>query len=162
MSEAFRAALAHVLRHEGGYVNDPRDSGGETKFGISKRAYPKVDIAALTLESAAAIYRRDYWDRVRGDDLPPELQLPVFDMAVNQGPGAATKELQRAALVQVDGKIGPETLQAVRADVPNVWIRFMAARARRYAGNAQVGIYGKGWFRRLMDVALASLKPNET
>lgn len=69
MSENFEKAVAFVLRHEGGYTNDNRDPGGETKFGISKRAYPSLDIKNLTEEQAKVIYRRDYWDRAGCGDL---------------------------------------------------------------------------------------------
>ncbi len=154
----FDQAIAHVLRHEGGYVNDPRDPGGETQWGISKRSYPGVNIKALTIDGAKAIYRRDYWDRVHADDLPPVLRLPVFDMAVNQGALTAIKTLQRAAGVLADGVIGPATLAAITADPEKTWIGFMSRRAQRYAENPQVTVYGKGWFNRLMDVAHASLK----
>jgi lysozyme family protein len=154
----FETAIDHILRHEGGYVNDPRDPGGETNWGISKRAYPDVNIKGLTREGAKAIYRRDYWDRCRCDQLPLMLRLPVFDMAVNQGAIAACKTLQRAAGVLADGIIGPATMAAVDADEVNVWIGFMSRRAQRYAENPQIGVYGKGWFNRLMDVAYSSLR----
>ena len=62
-AEAFAKAIAFTLQREGGHVNDPDDPGGETNFGLSKRAYPYLDIAGLTLDQATHIYRRDYWDR---------------------------------------------------------------------------------------------------
>src|SRR5580704_9612285 len=83
----FQTSLAQVLKSEGGYVNDPSDPGGETNLGISKRAYPDLDIASLTPETVAPIYKRDYWDRIAGDSLPSPLNYIAFDCAVNQGVG---------------------------------------------------------------------------
>ena len=83
MKANFEQCLAHVLRSEGGYVNDPNDPGGETNMGISKRAYPHENIKGMTRARAATIYRRDYWDAVQGDSLPAGLDLVAFDPAVN-------------------------------------------------------------------------------
>jgi lysozyme family protein len=85
MDADFERAFKFAISAEGGYVNDPDDPGGETKFGISKRAYPSVDIAALTAEQAKEIYRRDYWERAGCDALKWPLNILVFDAAVNQG-----------------------------------------------------------------------------
>lgn len=104
--------LAHTKISEGGYVNDPVDPGGETKYGISKRSYPHLDIKALTWKQAADIYRRDYWDAVSGDDLPSGLDLVAFDAAVNSGVSRGAKWLQRALGVKQDGRIGPQTIKA--------------------------------------------------
>jgi lysozyme family protein len=92
----FIPALAFVFRWEGGYVDDPRDPGGETKYGISKRSYPDVDIKNLTREKAAEIYKRDYWAKVGGDSLPFPFDVLAFDSAVNCGPGRALKWLGEA------------------------------------------------------------------
>jgi lysozyme family protein len=146
----FAAAFEIVVGHEGGYVNDPRDPGGETRFGISKRAYPHLDIKTLTLEQARGIYRADYWDACRCDDLPAALRLMVFDCAVNQGAEAAQRFLQEAAGVKVDGDIGPKTLAA--AQKPGVAREFAVIRAWRYEINRNEDAYGKGWFRRLFDI----------
>ncbi len=92
----FEEALAFVLAHEGGYSCDPRDPGGETKYGISRRSYPGLDIANLSREQAASIYRRDYWDALGLSRLPMELALPIFDAAVNAGREPAVRWLQEA------------------------------------------------------------------
>lgn len=148
----FGMAIGLLLDMEGGYVNDWRDPGGETKYGISKRAYPTVNIGALTEADAALIYRRDYWDAMRCDDMAPALAICVFDCAVNQGKGAATKLLQRAVGAAVDGILGLDTIKrAANAQASQV-DDFMARRAKRYAENAQVETYGLGWYRRLMRV----------
>jgi len=89
MKEKFESALAFVLAAEGGYVNDPNDPGGETKYGISKKAYPLLDITNLTREQAVDIYRRDYWNKVKGDELPAGVDIAAFDTAVNMGAGTA-------------------------------------------------------------------------
>jgi lysozyme family protein len=112
MPTAFDAAFTAVLGAEGGYVNNPADPGGETNWGISRRSYPDLDIAHLTWDDAKAIYRRDFWDKIQGDKLPPPLAMIVFDSAVNNGPARAAKWLQRAVGVTEDGIIGPATLAA--------------------------------------------------
>lgn len=110
-----------ILEAEGGLSNDPDDKGGLTKFGISRRSHPDVDIANLTEDGAAAIYRAEYWDAIRGDELPPPLALVVFDAAVLQGVGTATRQLQRvlnaAGLdnIVADGVTGPRTIQGAIA-----------------------------------------------
>ncbi|MFO7597805.1 MAG: glycosyl hydrolase 108 family protein [Desulfocurvibacter africanus] len=121
----FEEALAFVLSNEGGYVRDPRDPGGETKYGISRRSYPGLDIANLTREQAAAIYRRDFWDGPGISRLPRELALPVFDAAVNAGCRSAVRWLQEAlnaagendpglTPLGTDGELGPLTLERAR------------------------------------------------
>src|SRR5207244_1797640 len=93
---AFERAVARVLGDEGGYADNPSDPGGETKFGISKREYPQLDIAALTRADAIAIYYRDWWQRYRYSELPGPIAAKVFDLAVNIGPAHAVRCLQRA------------------------------------------------------------------
>jgi lysozyme family protein len=96
MAMNFEQAFERLVGFEGGYVADRRDPGGETKWGISKRAFPDVDIAGLTRAAAAAIYRRSYWDAVQADRLPEALRYAVFDAAVNSGVGQAVRWLQQA------------------------------------------------------------------
>jgi len=133
---SFETAFAVVVGIEGGYVNDPHDPGGETKFGISKRAYPQLDIASLTLEQAHAIYLRDYWHLCKCDELAPDFALVVFDCAVNQGAGTALK------------------LRALSSNL----VDFQAERALRYAQNANFDRYGRGWFRRLFNITVQASK----
>ena len=108
----FESCFEKVVAHEGGYVSDSRDPGGETKFGISKRAYPSLDIKALTLADTKAIYKRDYWDRAQCDQLPSQLSYLVFDAAVNSGIGQSIRFLQRAVGTADDGVMGAITLSA--------------------------------------------------
>jgi len=147
---AFDAAIAFVLAREGGYVNDPRDPGGETNFGICRRDFPNVDIADLTAEDASAIYLRQYWAPVHGDDLPPGVALMVMDTAVNMGVGAAVRMLQSVCGVAVDGDIGPKTLAAAAAS--GVLESYRDARIARYHQLSNFPTYGNGWLNR---VALA-------
>ena len=145
----FDDAFAVVIGNEGGYSNDPNDPGGETKFGISKRAYPGLDIANLTLERARGIYRHDYWDKVSGDLLPYRVALQVFDFAVNGGTDAAIRTLQKTLGVDVDGQLGPVTLKAAAADPGRVAVLFCAQRLRFYTSTKLFPVFGRGWVNRV-------------
>lgn len=148
----FNKAFERVVSHEGGYVNDSRDPGLETKYGISKRAYPDEDIAGLTLERAKQIYRRDYWDAVRADDMPDAVRFDLFDAAVNSGVRQAAKWLQRAAGAKDDGIIGPKTILAVRmADPHKLAARFNGHRLRFLTDLKTWQTFSKGWARRIAD-----------
>ena len=154
---SFEQAVALVLKHEGGYSNDSRDPGGETRFGISKRSYPDVDILRLTEDEAKAIYRRDYWDTLRPDELPQELAICVFDCAVNMGRDKAFRLLQRACGVAQDGVMGGNTIAAANRLVDPV-VRFSAERVIAYTGIRGFDTFGKGWLRRTFAVALEASK----
>lgn len=148
----FDKAFERLMGEEGGYVNDSRDPGGETAYGISKRAYPSVDIAALTLDGAKAIYRRDYWDAMRCDELPERIAAALFDSGVNSGRAPAVRWLQQALNVTADGVIGPQTIQAARqaaGDVDGVLMRFYGYRLRMLADLATWPSFGRGWARRV-------------
>lgn len=93
-SGGFEKAVQKLLKTEGGYVNDPTDRGGATKFGISQRSYPNLDIANLTEADARAIYREDYWNALGADQLPSDVREAAFDAAVNQGIGWTRKALR--------------------------------------------------------------------
>jgi lysozyme family protein len=141
---------------EGGYENDPRDPGGETKYGICKREYPSVNIKDLTLEGAAELYRKDYWNAAHCDALPLPLCLFVFDCAVNQGVGTSAKILQHALGVTEDGQIGPATLAAASKSGKAVAAKFMSTRALRYTTTKNADIYLSGWLNRLFIVTLSA------
>lgn len=153
MRENFNACLSEILRHEGGYVNDPKDPGGETNMGISKRSYPTENIKGMTQARAAVIYKRDYWDAVRGDDLPAGFDLLAFDPAVNSGVSRGARWLQQALGVAADGKIGPATIAAAKVahaeavidracDLRLAWLRTLKTWPR----------YGKGWTARVESI----------
>jgi len=157
--DTFDTAVTAVLSYEGGYVNDPNDPGGETNWGISKRAYPNLDIRNLTRDRAIEIYRRDYWDSLGCDGFPPLIAIALFDGAVNQGPVAAVRTLQRALGVSVDGVIGPQTLAAARAANGHALLAdFLADRAVEYAGLPTFPRFGQGWMRRLFAVQQVCLQ----
>lgn len=144
---SFDKAFEILIGHEGGYVNDLADRGGETRYGISKRAYPHIDIVNLTLAQAKEIYRTDYWDKVKCSSLPPDLALLVFDAAVNNGVGAASRWLQGAANVAVDGAIGPKTIAASFSS--GVAERFHAMRVDAMTKMPTWPNHGRGWAKRL-------------
>ena len=166
MPDAIDQALDFVLAHEGGHVCDPTDPGGETKFGISKRTYPDLDIAGLTKERAREILARDYWDELRLGRLPAPLALVLMDTAVNLGRGRATKLLQaafnqlavgagllvresggrRIERLRVDGVLGSKTEQAVVTWCGPLWA---AAPCRAYYLAADVLFRRLAWYLRL-------------
>lgn len=143
----FPRAVANVLDHEGGYINHPDDPGGETNFGISKRAYPNLDIRNLTQGDAIDIYRRDYWIPIKGDQLPPAVAIYLMDTAVNVGVSRAVKMLQRVVGVVEDGSIGTKTIEAVNA-APNALQLLDAARLAYYRRLPTLVKFGRGWERR--------------
>lgn len=148
--DRFDRFIDRLLSHEGGYVNNPADPGGETKFGISKRSYPGVNIKRLTRQQAIEIYRRDFWERSRADDLAPALGFQLLDAAVNSGIAQATRWLQRAVGVADDGIIGPVTLGALRiADPADVIARFNAERLEFMTRLSGWRTFGAGWARRI-------------
>lgn len=152
---AFDFAVGMVLQNEGGYVNHPADPGGETKYGITKRQYPDLDIANLTIEQAKEIYKRDYWNAISGDRLPQRVAALVFDSAVNQGPKRAIRFMQTALGVEADGIIGPRTLNAASmVDVAGFAAKLGAERALHYASLSTFDTFGKGWMRRLFDTTI--------
>jgi len=152
---AFDSIIEMVLEHEGGYVDHPTDPGGETKYGVSKRAYPDVDIKNLTIEEAKEIYRNDYWDRIKGDDLPAGVACVVMDYAVNSGVSRASKALQAACgIVNGDGIIGPHSLSATWVAVRNYSEKYVvdAVTEQRQEFIRALSIYetfGRGWERRI-------------
>lgn len=168
----FDLALKHVLKFEGGYSDHPRDPGGATNFGITIgvlrefRGAPvtKQGVRALTLAEAARIYRSRYWDAVACNHLPSGIDLAVFDCAVNQGVGRAARFLQLAANVNIDGIIGPVTINAVNAAEQDALLgEFMAQRMRSYGLLRKLfRTFGLGWSRRLMATHATALQIMDT
>lgn len=151
----FEFAVDFVLLQEDGYVNDPRDPGGETKYGISKKAFPDLDIASLTVTQAKEIYRKQYWNAVQADELPPGVGLMVFDLAVNAGVHRSIILLQRACKVAEDGVLGPLTLEAAKHVDP---MSLGAVRVEFYRALPTYAIYGHGWIRRTNEAVMAAKK----
>jgi len=157
--ETFNEIIETVLTHEGGYVNDPTDLGGETKYGITKKFYPSVDIKNLTKEQAKKIYHQDYWKPAKCDEVPLHLRHIYFDMCVNFGRRGAVKVLQRAAnstikdKLEVDGGIGSKTLSAIQKLSID---RVRAYRVLRFANlvikKPEQERFWVGWYRRAINV----------
>lgn len=144
--------------HEGGYVNDPKDPGGETKYGISRRSYPGEDIKGMTLARAKEIYLRDFWGPAGCDALPDLLKFEMFDLAVNTSapgkPVTAIRLLQQAVGAGVDGELGPHTLLSVQAmDPAKALRRLQGLRLRHYAALPKTARdnYLAGWVNRVAD-----------
>lgn len=155
---SFETAYQFTLGIEGGYVNDSRDPGGETKYGISKRSYPDIDIKALTLEQAQAIYKRDYWQAASCERMPPKIAVAVFDAAVNHGPKTAIKLLQRALKVADDGEYGRITHGTLQSrDTNETFDLLLAQRAIYMAACPAWPTYKLGWLRRLFLLARSNL-----
>jgi lysozyme family protein len=149
MSLDFDTSFRRLIDNEGGYVNDPNDPGGETKFGISKHEYPDVDIAALTVDDAKAIYKRDFWDAGHMDMLDPELAFQAFDFAVNSGIRTAIRKLQQAVGAADDGVVGPHTLAAINTrKTTAVVLLYLAARLDYWTRLKKWSVFGAGWVRR--------------
>lgn len=167
----FDISFNRTIGHEGGYTNDSRDRGNwttgvigkgilkGTKYGISAMSYPNVDIKNLTLNEAKAIYRKDFWERNKCDELPAGLDYLVFDAAVNHGSSRAIRFVQAAAGSAVDGSIGPKTIAAVKAKDPTKLVNeFCVTRGLFYTSISTFQTYKLGWFRRLFDTHALALQ----
>jgi len=151
----FKKAVKIIFEHEGFYSNDAQDAGGETKYGISKKAYPELDIKNLTIQHAEFIYENDYWMKCKCAGLPEQLRLAVFDCAVNQGVTFASKALQAACEAKIDGFIGPKTLDACNSKNPDeVLEEFLKERLHRYLSTKGFERFGKGWLNRLIAISV--------
>ena len=150
-----------MLKSEGGFVNHPSDPGGMTNLGVTKatwenwvgRASDEAEMRSLTPEKVEPLYKKKYWDAVRGDNLPVGLDYLMFDFAVNAGPGRAIKVMQSAVGVTPDGGFGPMTLAAVQAIDPVELIeKFSQAKEDFYRSLGTFATFGKGWLNRVADV----------
>ena len=148
----FKKAVEIVISLEGGYHHDKRDPGGETKYGISKRSFPKLDIKNLTKGHAQFIYQTKYWNELKCEGMPKFIRLPLFDCGVNQSVIYAKKTLQRCLGVKIDGIIGNKTLAAVNNSDSELLVKFTKKRVERYFKNKNFSIYGKGWINRVVAI----------
>jgi len=139
--ERFEAAFKFMIAHEGGYINDSKDRGGATKFGISKRSYPKINIKSLTIDDAKAIYKRDFWDNQRYKDINDiTLSIKIFDLSVNMGPINAHKLIQKAlncegGNILEDGVLGSRTITTVNNSDISSLIKALIKEAENYYTN---------------------------
>ena len=166
MNNNFEKALALVLKHEGGYVNHPKDPGGATNKGVTQavyNAYRKIrgrgllSVKYISDEELRAIYKFQYWDKVHGDFLPSGLDYAVFDFAVNSGVRRASKYLQAVLGAAQDGVIGAKTLAAITS--PEKTINALCDRRMSFLRNLRAFMtFGKGWTRRVKDVRAHALE----
>ena len=167
MNRNFEKALSEVLKHEGGFVNHPKDPGGATNKGITFGTYRRYinrsgtvdDLRRITDEQVARVYRRHYWDKIKGDELPSGVDFAVFDFAVNSGPSRAAKFLQSLVGATQDGKIGPRTLAAT-INQPSVTL-INALMDKRLAWLKRLRTwrsFGRGWSRRIDGVRTVALQ----
>lgn len=162
MKGNFEQCLALVLKEEGGWVDDPRDPGGETMMGVTKKAWetyighpvPSGSMKNLTLKDITPFYRTNYWNKIRGDELPEGVDLAVFDYAVNSGVSRAAKQLQACAGAKQDGIIGQQTLAAVKSKNPVDLIKCICDNRTAFLkGLSTWKTFGKGWGRRVTTVS---------
>ena len=153
----YSTCLEIILEHEGGFVNHPKDPGGVTNHGVTKRVYDEwigknstvEEMRNLTHEDVAPIYKKNYWDRAKCDQLPSGVDLSVFDWGVNSGVSRSAKALQRIVGVKQDGGIGPMTLQAVsEVEAEEIIEQMHYMRDNFYRSLDTFETFGKGWTRR--------------
>ena len=158
MKENFDEALKAILKHEGGYVHHKLDPGGMTNLGVTKKVWEEwvgkavgeKEMRALTPAIVAPMYRKKYWDAVKGDELPSGLDYLMFDFAINAGPGRAIRTMQKAIGTNPDGAIGPKTMAALKAADPNDLIaKFSLEKELFYKALPTFATFGKGWLRRV-------------
>lgn len=146
----FDMAFDRLMDHEGGYVNDPNDPGGETKYGVSKRSYPDLDIKNLTRDAAKEIFRRDFWDRINGDAVYDGVAWQLADFAYHSGPETAVRYFQRALGVADDGRFGPVSRKAAETMSESDQIqRVLAERLDFLTRLSNWKHAGRGWARRI-------------
>jgi len=166
MKDNFEQCLALVLKHEGGFVNHPKDPGGMTNLGVTKKVWEEwigkpVDEAAMRAlgpTDVAPLYKKNYWDRVRGDDLPTGVDYSVFDFAVNSGVGRAAKFLQAACDVAQDGAIGPATLAAVAQHHPRELATSICEKRLAFLQSLPTWGNPRGWNKRVAEVKETAFK----
>ncbi len=146
----FSIIFDRIIGHEAGYVNNLFDPGGETKWGISKRSYPHLDIAGLSRDDAKEIYYEDFWKKIQGDSMPFGQAFQCMDFAINSSISTALRYLQRAVGVADDGYIGPVTLSALGAtDVNDFILKFNAERLDYMTKLSNWPNASRGWARRI-------------
>jgi lysozyme family protein len=157
MKTNFDTCLNMLLQHEGGFVNHPKDPGGMTNLGVTRATYEQfvnrhvdeAEMRSLTPSIVGPLYKENYWDKARCDDLPSGVDWFVFDWGVNSGMSRPAKALQRAVGVTADGGIGPASLRAIGDYSPKVLVdKMYDARQAFYEGLSTFDTFGKGWTRR--------------
>lgn len=169
MQSNFNNALQHVLKSEGGFVNHPADPGGMTNLGVTAKTWSdwighfptEAEMRALTPEKVAPLYKKMYWDKIHGDELPAGVDYVTFDIAVNSGSGRAAKMLQQVVGVPADGSIGPATVKAVltcNVSSEDLVNKLCDKRLDFWKSLPTFGTFGKGWTNRGNQVREEALK----
>lgn len=166
MKDNFDRCLAEVLRHEGGWADHPRDPGGATMQGITIATYShwlgreatKEELRNIPAAHRDEIYRKRYWDKVRGDELPLGVDLCLFDYAVNSGPKRAIVAVQEALAVNADGALGPVTMGAIQMATPAL-IPWVCEYRLAFLQRLPIwDTFGKGWAKRVKDVQSVAME----
>jgi lysozyme family protein len=168
---SFEKCLLVVLKHEGGYVNHPRDPGGMTNLGVTKRTWERwkgykvteADMRALKVPDVMPLYREEYWDALKCSSMAPAIALVLFDFGVNAGVNRAAKLLQGMIGATVDGHVGDKTLQALQqfatnSGVANVVKQYSHVRRSYYRSLPTFKTFGRGWLRRVDETEREALK----
>jgi lysozyme family protein len=161
VKENWDSSFAAVLKHEGGYVNNPRDPGGRTNLGVTQRAWEaylnrdvtEIEMRGLTPEAVKPFYKTMYWDKIKGDQLPAGVDYATYDLAVNSGTRRATKYLQEIAGVFADGIIGPKSIDAIEALDPEQTVEVLCDMRLNFLKRLTTfDTFGKGWSARVAEV----------
>jgi lysozyme family protein len=159
--ENWEKCFQMVLKHEGGFVNHPKDPGGMTNLGVTKRAWEQyvgrdvdeAEMRGLTPDKIKPFYKTMYWDKIKGDQLPSGVDYAAYDLAVNSGVGRAAKYLQEVAGVPADGIIGPKSLEAIKACPADEMVDAMCDMRLQFLKNLSTwDTFGKGWKIRVEEV----------
>jgi len=167
MKENFEQSLKMLLKHEGNYSFHKDDPGGETMKGVTRAVYEQWvgrqvmdgEMKTLTDEDVAPIYKTNYWDRIRADDLPSGLDFAAFDWAVNSGTGRPAKVIQKYIGAKQDGAIGPKTLTLVAENDPSNIIQYLYEQRQKFYERLKTfDTFGKGWTRRNQETLKAAME----
>jgi lysozyme family protein len=161
MIENWETAFQMVLKHEGGFVNHPKDPGGMTNLGVTKKVWEEFvgrevderEMRALTPDVVKPLYKKNYWDKIKGDYLPSGVDYAAYDLAVNSGTGRAAKYLQQIARVHADGLIGPQSIEAIKACPADEVVDALCDMRLDFLKRLPTwNTFGKGWERRVVEV----------
>jgi len=167
MNENWEKSFQMVLKHEGGYVNNPKDPGGMTNLGVTKKVWEEFvgrevdesEMRALTPDVVKPLYKKNYWDKIKGDQLPSGVDYAAYDLAVNSGTGRAVKYLQQIAGVHADGVIGPQSMEAILACDPVQTVDAICDMRLDFLQKLPTwSTFGKGWGRRVEEVKAIGLQ----
>lgn len=161
MRDNFDKCFALVIADEGGFVDHPKDPGGMTNLGVTRRNWEiylnrdvtEAEMRGLTPEAVKPFYKAMYWDKIKGDQLPSGVDYAAYDLAVNSGTGRAAKYLQEIAGVFADGVIGPKSIEAIKSCDPDQMIDALCDMRLAFLKRLTTfDTFGKGWSRRVAGV----------